>query len=171
MNLQYIQGLWEEQRMVWGISLRVFQAIPKDKMDAHPIPGMRTPKELIAHMGMMMHAIPAGIAKGKIEAYEDKEKEAVGKKYDDFMKWVADGWSVADKAIKSLDEKKATSMVKNPWTTDFPAFACVQIIFDEHLHHRGQLYAYLRAFGIEPPVLWDFENNAKEFQPRQHQPA
>jgi hypothetical protein len=80
MNLQYIQGLWEEQRMVWGISLRVFQAIPKDKMDAHPIPGMRTPKELIAHMGMMMHAIPTGIAKGKIEAYEDKEKEAVDRR-------------------------------------------------------------------------------------------
>jgi uncharacterized damage-inducible protein DinB len=156
---------------VYGISARVFHAIPKDKMDAHPIPGMRTPKELIAHMAAMMHSIPTGIVKGKIEAFEEAEKEFAAKPYDEFMKWVAQGWTVADKAIKSLDEKQATAMVKNPWTTDFPAFVCVQIIFDEHLHHRGQLFAYLRALGVEPPFLWDFENNAKEFQPRQHQPA
>ncbi len=171
MNLSYIQTLWESQRLVYGVSMRVFQAIPKDKMDAHPIPGMRTPKELIAHMAMMMHAIPAGIVKGQIDEYEAEEKKAVAMKYDEFMAWVADGWKVADKAIKSLDEKKATSMVKNPWTTDFPAFVCVQIVYDEHLHHRGQLYAYLRALGVEPPFLWDFENSAKEFQPRQTQPA
>jgi hypothetical protein len=112
MNLNYIQTLWEEQRLVYGISARVFHAIPKDKMDAHPIPGMRTPKELIAHMAAMMHSIPTGIVKGKIEAFEEAEKEFAAKPYDEFMKWVAQGWTVADKATKSLDEKQATAMVR-----------------------------------------------------------
>ncbi|MEK7348854.1 MAG: DinB family protein [Candidatus Eisenbacteria bacterium] len=171
MNKQYIQTLWEEMRLVYGISMRVYQAIPKDKIDSHPIAGMRTPKEIIAHMTCTLTSVATGTVKGQIEAYEAMEKEYVAKPYDDFMKWVGEGWSVADTAVRGMTDAQATGMVKNPWTTDFPAFACIQIIFDEHLHHRGQLYAYLRCFGVEPPFLWDFENSAKEYQPRQHQPA
>jgi len=171
MNLDYIQTLWEEQRLVYGISARVFDAIPKDKMDAHPIAGMRTPKELIAHMAATMRTIATGVTKGAIDDYSELEKSAVGMKHEEFVKWVAESWTVANKAVRSLSEAQATAMVKNPWTTDFPAAVCIQILFDEHLHHRGQLYTYLRAFGVEPPFMWDFENNAKEFQPRQHQTA
>ena len=39
---------------------------------------------------------------------------------------------------------------------------------DEYLHHRGQLYAFLRQFGIEPPMNWDFEGSAPAYQPKQH---
>jgi len=171
MNKQYVQTLWEEMRLVYGISMRVYQDIPKEKIDSHPIAGMRTPKELIAHMTSTMRSVATGTVKGQIEAYEEMEKEHVAKPYDEFMKWVGESWNVADAAIRGMTDAQATGMVKNPWTTDFPAFACIQIIFDEHLHHRGQLYAYLRCFGVEPPFMWDFENSAKEFQPRQHQPA
>jgi uncharacterized damage-inducible protein DinB len=171
MNLQYIQTLWEAQRLVYGVSMRVYQAIPKEKMDSHPIAGMRTPKELITHMTCTLRSVATGVVKGKIDDYEAMEKEYVAKPYDEFMKWVGESWKVADTAVRGMTEAQAAAMVKNPWTTDFPAFVCIQIIFDEHLHHRGQLYAYLRSFGIEPPFLWDFENSAKEFQPRQPQTA
>lgn len=171
MNLPYIQMLWEDMRLVYGISMRVYQAIPKDKMDSHPIAGMRTPKELIAHMTCTLSAVATGTMKGQIESYEEAEKTFVAKPYDDFMKWVAESWTVADEAVRSMTAEQAQGMVKNPWTTDFPAGVCIQIIFDEHLHHRGQLYAYLRIFGVEPPFMWDFDNSAPEFKPRQHQPA
>lgn len=171
MNLQYIQTLWEDLRLVYGVSMRVYQAIPKDKMDSHPIPAMRTPKELITHMSATLRSVSTGTLKGKIDDYEAMEKEWAAKPYDDFMNWVAESWKIADTAVRGMTEAQATAMVKNPWTTDFPAAICIQIIFDEHLHHRGQLYAYLRSFGIEPPFMWDFENNAPEFRPRQHQSA
>ena len=171
MNLPYIQTLWEEMRLVYGISMRVYQAIPKDKMDSRPIAGMRTPKELIAHMTSTLRSVATGTVKGKIDEYETMEKEYAAKPYDEFMKWTAESWKAADDAVRGMTAEQAQGMVKNPWTTDFPAGVCIQIIFDEHLHHRGQLYAYLRSFGVEPPFMWDFENSAKEFQPRQHQPA
>ena len=28
--------------------------------------------------------------------------------------------------------------------------------YDEHWHHRGQLYVYLRLLGKEPPNLYDY---------------
>ena len=40
------------------------------------------------------------------------------------------------------------------------------INIDEFLHHRGQLYTYVRACGAEPPFMWGFEDNAEGFQPR-----
>jgi uncharacterized damage-inducible protein DinB len=172
MDLKYIQTLWEEQRLVVGISMRVMQAIPQDKMDSHPVPGMRTPKEIIAHMACTLRACATGTAKGEIESYEAMEKDLVAKPYDEFMKAVAESWKVADTAVRGMTEAQANSMVKNPWTTDFPAPVCIQIIFDEHLHHRGQLYTYLRVLGVEPPFMWDFENSSPEHQPRQQpQPA
>ena len=171
MNKQYVQALWEDLRLAYGVSLRVYQAIPKDKLDSHPIPGMRTPKELIAHMTCTLREVATGTVKGKIDDYEKMEKEYVAKPYDDFMKWTSESWEAADAAIRGMTDAQATAMVKNPWTTDFPAFVCIQIIFDEHLHHRGQLYAFLRCFGVEPPFMWDFENSAKEYQPRQPQTA
>jgi len=36
---------------------------------------------------------------------------------------------------------------------------------DEFLHHRGQLYAFARACGVEPPFMWGFADNAPEFRP------
>ena len=171
MNLQYIQGLWEEMRLVYGISTRAYHLVPQDKMDSHPIPNMRTPKELIAHMSATLRSVATGTVKGQIEDYEALEKDMVAKPYDAFMTWVDESWGIADAAVRGMTEAQAAGMVKNPWTTDFPAFVCIQIIFDEHLHHRGQLYAYLRAVGVEPPFRWDFENNAAEYKPRQHQNA
>ena len=32
--------------------------------------------------------------------------------------------------------------------------------------HRGQLYAYTRALGVEPPLVWDFEHNEAAFAPQ-----
>jgi uncharacterized damage-inducible protein DinB len=32
-------------------------------------------------------------------------------------------------------------------------------VYDEHLHHRGQLSVYLRLMGKELPFAYDYENN------------
>ena len=48
-----------------------------------------------------------------------------------------------------------------------PGFAMLNLLPDEYLHHRGQLYAYLRQLGMKPPENWDFEHSAPEFQPKQ----
>jgi uncharacterized damage-inducible protein DinB len=157
--------------MVNGITLRVIQAVPKDKIDVRPVRDMRTPRELVAHMYETMRAVAVGSIKGQVITDEGAEKGTSLKTHADLVQFANDCWKEADKAIKSMTDAQATGMVKTPWGMDFPGWMCVQIVFDEHLHHRGQLYAYLRALGIEPPFMWDFENSAPEFRPKQHQQA
>src|SRR3979411_1211327 len=37
-----------------------------------------------------------------------------------------------------------------------PAWQYFTFAYDEHWHHRGQLYTYLRLLGKEPPMLYDY---------------
>ena len=36
---------------------------------------------------------------------------------------------------------------------------------DEFVHHRGQLYAYARACGGNPPFVWGHADNEPDFAP------
>jgi uncharacterized damage-inducible protein DinB len=171
MNLDVIRTIWEDQRLATGVTIRAIQAIPADKVDARPVRDMRSAKELVCHLAATMKHVASGIPNGRIEAYEAAEKDPSVKTPEDLIRVMQDAWKTADAAVQGITAAKATAPIETPWNFSPPAWMCVQIIADEHYHHRGQLYAYLRAFGIEPPFMWSFENNAPEFQPKQHAPA
>ncbi|MBI4364566.1 MAG: DinB family protein [Candidatus Latescibacteria bacterium] len=168
MDKAQVGGQWDHFRTIHGITMRAIQAIPKDKVDAKPVKDMRTPKELVAHMYSSMRSITEGTAKGEIQWSEenDKAEAAKLKTHDDLVRYASEAWKAADKAVRSLSDAQIAATVKTPWGESFPGHVCVNIIYDEHLHHRGQLYAYLRQMGVEPPFMWDFEHNATEFQPK-----
>lgn len=173
MNSDYVRTLWEGQRLVTGITLRVIEAIPADKITSHPIKEMRSPAAMVVHMADTMREVAEGAAKGEIKDYEAAEQENVAKvkSRDELIAMMSDSWKRANKALESMKPEQMTRTVKTPWGMEPPAWMCYQIIVNEHIHHRGQLYAYLRALGVAPPNMWDFANNAAEFQPRQHQKA
>ncbi len=168
MNKAQLAPMWDHFRTVNGITLRAIKSVPADKIDAKACKDMRTPKELIGHMYNSMRVVADGIAKGEIKwSEEDDKKAAAGlHSHDEIVRFANDSWKATDAAVRSLGDDKLSGMVKTPWGESFPGFVCVQIIYDEHLHHRGQIYAYLRQLGVEPPMMWDFEHNAPEFQPR-----
>ena len=163
-----LDRLWDHFRTVNGISLRAIKAIPADKIDATACKDMRTPKQQIAHMYNAMRMIADGITKGEIVHSDELDTKAAAgiHSHDELNRFAHDSWNAADQAVRSLTDEKLAGLVKTPWGESFPGFVCVQIMYDEHLHHRGQLYAFLRQLGVEPPFMWDFEHNAPEFQPR-----
>jgi uncharacterized damage-inducible protein DinB len=174
MNLAYVRTLWEEMRLVNGITLRAIEAVPADQVDTRPIRDMRTPKELVCHMAETMRACSVGPIQGAIQSFEEHEKErcAAMSTREDLIRTMKSAWDDANAAVRSMTDAQAVASVQTPWNFSPPGWLCIQIIFDEHVHHRGQLYAYLRALGVEPPFMWDFEHNAPEFQPKPNfQPA
>ncbi len=168
MKKAQLDPMWDHFRTVNGITLRGIKALPPDKIDAKACRDMRTPKELVAHMYNSMRTISDGITKGDIKwSEEDDLKAAAGiHSHDELVRFVVDSWNATDRAVRSLTDEKLSGLVKTPWGESFPGFVCVQIVYDEHLHHRGQLYAFLRQLGVAPPFMWDFEHNAPEFQPK-----
>lgn len=173
MNKAQLGGWWDHFRTVNGITMRTVQAIPKDKIDSHPCKDMRTPRELVGHIFFGMRSIAQGTTKGEIDLTEETDRAAIAniKTHEDLVRFATDCWGAADKAVQSLTDAQLAGMVKTPWGESFPGFVCLNILYDEHLHHRGQLYAYLRQVGVAPAMMWDFENNAPGFKPKQHQQA
>lgn len=140
---------WQGHR---GLTRKMIEAFPEDKLFTHSIGGMRPFSVLVYEfLGM---AVPGlrGIATGTWE------------------KW-AEADSVKTKAELLALWDEATAQINELWPTVPPqAFQQEHLAFgqwpgtgtsllfyfiDNEIHHRGQAYVYLRSLGIEPPAFWD----------------
>ena len=166
MDKKEIDGLWDYLRQVHGVGLRAVASIPADKLDAHPIPNMRTPKELVLHMYSLVRDLPAGVARGEVTEADATKAVAEIKDRAGLLRFCEEAWQAGNRAAAALTPAQIDGMVKTPWGGDFPGFIIIKILHDEYWHHRGQLYCYLRALGVEPVMLYDFEGNAPEYRPK-----
>ena len=58
-----------------------------------------------------------------------------------------------------MSEDEVVRPVNSPFGI-YPAWRYLVFAYDEHWHHRGQLYTYLRLLGKEPPMLYDYQVSA-----------
>lgn len=168
MNRTAFLASWDHLRILHGITTRLVELIPGDKLDSRPIPKMRTPKELVFHTyGQVLRDVAKGLVSGEIKQTDDAAIAAIKDK-GDLARFVKDCWTEADRVAKTVTDAHLTATVKTPWGMDMPGSMAAAVINDEYLHHRGQLYAYLRALGQDVPMMWDFEHNAPEYRPAAH---
>jgi len=167
MNQQDLAKMWDQMRSCHGITMRLIESIPADQLDSHPIENMRTPKELVVHMYSLLQGVGEGIAQGAIKPGEEKPLLAGIKDRDGLLEYARSSWNAADKGVSGTTDGHLQATVQTPWDLEFPGHFGFTILRDEYLHHRGQLYAFARALGAEPPMMWDFGNNAPEYRPKE----
>ena len=166
MNREKFLALWDHLRTLHGITLRLVEALPDDKIDATPIPNMRSPKALVFHFcGQLMRDTAKGLISGEIRQEDEAAMAAIRTKAD-LVKFVNDCWTEADAAIQKVTDAHFTATVKTPWNFDMPGAMAWTIIGDEYLHHRGQLFAFVRALGADVPMMWDTAHNALPYRPK-----
>lgn len=164
MNKQVHLGSWEMMRLRHGITLRVVDQLSDAQLTSTPIAGMRTPLELVVHFYSGMKQMLEAVVSGSLgESVEKSVLEKVKTKAQ-LLAYMAETWTASNAVAQGLTDAQIGGLVKTPWGEPFPGFAILGFIYDEYLHHRGQLYAFVRTFGIEPVMLWDFDHNAPEFQ-------
>ena len=169
MNKAALDQMWDQFRQKYGIYLRALEALPADRFHAHPVPGMRTPAEMVAHIsGTVVRDFAEGVAKGAItpdEAGEAKVAAALGSK-PAILGFARDCFDRANTAVGRIGDAQLAGPVATPWGKSWPGAVVFHIMSEEFLHHRGQMYAYLRACGAEPPFIWGFAENEPAYQPR-----
>jgi uncharacterized damage-inducible protein DinB len=167
VNKKTLDAIWDQTRQKYGVFMRVVESIPDGKLQSQPIPGMRTTAELVAHVsGGIVRDIAKGIAAGAIRP--DDTEAAIAKSFKnnaDALAYAKKCWQEANATASKLTDENLSAMV-DAWGMTLPGSACVSILTDELLHHRGQLYTYVRALGAEPPFVWSHGDNAPEFMPR-----
>ena len=168
MNQRALQQIWDQQRQKYGIYLRLLEAFPEEKLHTHPVPGLRSPAEMVAHVsGTLVRDIAQGVAKGEITAHEASESAVAaglaGKA--DLLAFARRCWEEANAAVAAIGDAELAATVPTPWGMTLPGFVAMHVLGDEFVHHRGQLYAYARLCGVAPPFVWSFAENAPEFRP------
>ena len=168
MNKPSHLAMWDSMRMRHGLTLRLIDQIPADKLEVHPIPNMRNAKELLVHMYACVSAFPQSALTGTVSSPDEKALGAGIATKEQLITFVQQHWALGDKAAQDVTDAQLAGMVTTPWGAQYPGAVMFHLLSDEYLHHRGQLYVFLRAFGVEPVMNWDFDHNAAEFQPKQH---
>lgn len=155
-------------RMVHGVTLRAVKTLSDSDLDYRPVPGMRSPRELIYHIYAMERGIAEYIRTGKLPASNEelaipenpgaKERLKELKSTSDLIRFAKESYEMAERVIEEMTEEEIAGPVEAPYGV-FPAFQFFTFTYDEHWHHRGQLYTYLRMLGKEPPMIYDYEGN------------
>jgi uncharacterized damage-inducible protein DinB len=151
--------------MVHGVTLRAIAALADHDLDFRPMARMRTPRELIFHIYAQEQLIAEAVREGRFTmdaANGSNPEEPLNASVVASLATVKDAaeyanrcHEAAEEIYRALSDADVARAVESPMGT-YPAWQFFLFAYDEHWHHRGQLYVYLRLLGKEPPNLYDY---------------
>jgi len=151
--------------MVHGVTLRAIGTLSDGELGFRPAPNTRSPRELVFHVYKQEVSLADGARLGSfsMEAATSSNPETDPGRTEcatlltvgDVRAYAETCHRAADEAFRALSEDSLNRPVESPFGT-YPSWQYFAFAYDEHWHHRGQLYTYLRLLGKEPPGLYDY---------------
>jgi len=152
--------------LVHGVTVRAIAAFTDEELGFRPQPGLRTPRELIFHIYAQEKLAAEAARHGRFtmehaagsdpESASNAEAVAALATVSDAVAFANRCHHAADTTFRALSSEEIDRPVESPMGT-YPAWRYLQFAYDEHWHHRGQLYVYLRLLAKEPPMLYDYQ--------------
>jgi uncharacterized damage-inducible protein DinB len=165
MTKQEIVARCDYFNMVHGVTVRAIGAFADAELDFRPQPAMRTPRELIFHIYTQEKLLAEAAQEGRFTmeaaSRSNPEDEASASALSalgtvsDARAYAEACHQAAEKIFRTMSEDDINRPVESPLGT-YPAWQYFNFAYDEHWHHRGQIYSYLRLLGKEPPLLYDY---------------
>src|SRR5215510_7753888 len=166
MNRQEFLARLGYFNMVHGVTIRAIGAFSNEELGYRPRPDMRTPRELIFHIYSQEKILAEAARSGRftMEAanQSNPEDEATSPvldtlvTVDDARKYAEMCHQTAEKIYSAMSDDDLVRPIESPMRAR-PAWQFFSFAYDEHWHHRGQLYTYLRLLGKEPLMLYDYK--------------
>ena len=162
MNKSDLVAKLEYFKMVHRVTLRAIGALDDNDLEFRPKATMRTPKELIFHIYAQEQVVGKAVQEGRFtaEAANRSTPETAQAELKalatvkDLQTYAESCHRVASTIFGAMTEEDLNRPVESPFGT-YPAWRYLDFAYDEHWHHRGQLYSYLRLLGKEPPMLYE----------------
>jgi uncharacterized damage-inducible protein DinB len=152
--------------LVHGVTVRAIAAFADHQLDFRPQPGMRSPRELVFHIYAQEKILAEAAGHGRFTFEmangsnpEDSSAASALKALAtvaDVIAYANACHDAAGRIFRSMSDADVARIVESP----LGAYAAPQYFafaYDEHWHHRGQLYTYLRLLGKTPPDLYDYQ--------------
>jgi uncharacterized damage-inducible protein DinB len=138
---------WQGHR---GLTRRVIEAFPEDKLFTFSIGGMRPFGEMAMELLTMALPTMKGVLSGDwhVGSRDRVAKSELLRRWDENTAEIDVLWPQIPATHFS---EKMTAFGQWPGI----AHDIILYVIDNEIHHRGQAYVYLRALGIEPPAFYD----------------
>ena len=139
---------WQGHR---GLTRRVIDAFPEDKLFTFSIGGMRPFSTLAIEFLQMAVPTLRGVITGSWPEMANIEARTKA----DLLQL----WDAATNEINVLwptipsQRFQETDKAFGQW--EMPIYSLLLYVIDNEIHHRGQGYVYLRALGVEPPPFYE----------------
>jgi hypothetical protein len=144
--------------IVEGEFVPAANAMPEEKYSFAPttgeFKGVRTFAQQVKHVAAVNYIMGAAILEEKppVNLGGENGPDAITSKAD-IMKFLADSYTYLHKAMRSVNEKNQTDLVKAPFGEGKMSRLLVANIAIWHpFDHYGQMVEYLRMNGIVPPA-------------------
>ena len=152
MKKAELQEQWNYLKLILGNVRQQVALIPESKLGFKPTPDVRSLSELAVHMHMFLTDSTSSVLSG---AHVQGAEPAFVKKAD-LLTWIDQQVDTAYTNFgKITDAQIAAKIVA--WGETFACDKMLSFVFDEVVHHRGQLTVYLRLIGIPPIFIYKFE--------------
>ena len=156
MTREQLLARLEYFTMVHAVTIRAIAAFSDHDLDFRPSPRVRTPQEKLtaeaARAGQFtMDALNGSNPEEPANAAAVTALATVK----DAVAFAVGCHDAAEAIFRSLSDEDVARPVESPMGT-YPAWQYFTFAYDEHWHHRGQLYVYLRLLGKEPPNWYDY---------------
>jgi uncharacterized damage-inducible protein DinB len=141
---------WQGHR---ALTRRVIEKFPERDFAGFSIAGMRTPAQLTAELLSIGGPALKAIIERDSQPYSESglnllTKEDYLEKWDAETELINDYWQQL-----TVDDFSKTFNLFGQY--EFPIIENIFYFIDNEIHHRGQMYVYLRALNIEPPFFWE----------------
>ena len=141
---------WQGHR---SLTRRVIELFPEKDFFEFSIGGMRTPAQLTTEL----LSIGAPALKAIVDS-DSKPYTENGFEWDSKAKFLAK-WDEFTSAINANWEELTIEDFSKTFNLfgqyEFPVIQNIFYFIDNEVHHRGQMYVYLRALDINPPFFWE----------------
>ena len=128
---------------------KLAEAMPEQDYDFKPTPEVFSFKELLFHIinaeASFIDMIQTGTwTRNKYPAENYKNKQ-------DILNLINQSHSQNMKKLEGISDDQLQKVVKTPWGAEMTTSALIWGMRDHMIHHRGQLFVYVRLKGIKPP--------------------
>ena len=163
MDKQLLLARRDYFNLVHSVTLRAIALLSDHDLDFRPRAGMRSPRELIFHIYTQEKVLAEAAHQGRFTvdmataSNPEEQPEAVTalRTVDDALRYAKACHAAAEDVFRGMSAEQAAREIES-FLGGYPAWQYFQFAYDEHWHHRGQLYTYLRLLAKEPPGLYDY---------------
>ncbi|MCW5909867.1 MAG: damage-inducible protein DinB [Cyclobacteriaceae bacterium] len=134
------------------LTRRVIEAFPEKDFFEFSIGGMRTPAALISELLAIAGPGVKQIVTGGTEKLQEDLSFATKAK-------ALELWDKADADITrywpEISNERFHERIVTFGQYEGSIWSSIFYFIDNEIHHRAQMYVYLRALGVEPPAFWN----------------